>query len=207
MIMINYWSQKSINRYRRKYPKVDASIFESVLSHTRSLGRDGKKEKKIACPLLKVFACGQVSSPRLYRLNLKNYIPFWKLKWRWSAQSSKFLRLTNFDQLLISKPIVGFQTGGRVVSDLTGGSVVWHLARFDSWRVFGPIWVSTLGGIFHLARCLRYAVFCHSIGSAVGETFGHLAKSPSDKIRQPVRIANYDDPGNYDEKNLTYFMS
>ena len=28
-----------------------------------------KKEKKIACPLLDVFACGQVSSPRLYRLS------------------------------------------------------------------------------------------------------------------------------------------
>ena len=28
-----------------------------------------KKEKKITCPLLDVFACGQVSSPRLYRLN------------------------------------------------------------------------------------------------------------------------------------------
>ena len=33
-----------------------------------SLGPVGKKEKKIACPLLDVFACGQVSSPRLYRL-------------------------------------------------------------------------------------------------------------------------------------------
>ena len=27
-----------------------------------------KKEYKIACPLLDVFACGQVSRPRLYRL-------------------------------------------------------------------------------------------------------------------------------------------
>ena len=27
-----------------------------------------KKREKIACPLLDVFACGQVSSPRLYRL-------------------------------------------------------------------------------------------------------------------------------------------
>ena len=27
-----------------------------------------KKEKIIACPLLDIFACGQVSSPRLYRL-------------------------------------------------------------------------------------------------------------------------------------------
>ena len=31
-----------------------------------------KKEKKIACPLLDVFAFGQVSSPRLYRSNLKS---------------------------------------------------------------------------------------------------------------------------------------
>ena len=29
-----------------------------------------KKDKKIACPLLDVFACGQVSSPRLYRLKM-----------------------------------------------------------------------------------------------------------------------------------------
>ena len=29
-----------------------------------------KKEKKIACPHLDVFACGQVSIPRLYRLIL-----------------------------------------------------------------------------------------------------------------------------------------
>ena len=30
-----------------------------------------KKEKKIACPLLDVFAYGQISSPRLYRLKSK----------------------------------------------------------------------------------------------------------------------------------------
>ena len=45
-----------------------ASIFDSTLSHTRRLDASGKKEKKIARPLLEVFACGQVSSPRLYRL-------------------------------------------------------------------------------------------------------------------------------------------
>ena len=28
-----------------------------------------KKEKKTACPFLDVFACGQASSPRLYRLS------------------------------------------------------------------------------------------------------------------------------------------
>ena len=42
------------DRNRRKRPKMDA------------------KQKKIACPLLDVFACGQVSSPRLYRLRDKN---------------------------------------------------------------------------------------------------------------------------------------
>ena len=30
-----------------------------------------KKKKKNACPLLNVFACGQVSSPRLYRFSLE----------------------------------------------------------------------------------------------------------------------------------------
>ena len=46
---------------------MDASIFDSALSHTRRSDAS-KKKKKIACPLLDVFACGQVSSPRLYRL-------------------------------------------------------------------------------------------------------------------------------------------
>ena len=58
----------SFNRNRRKRPKVDASICDSALSHTRRPDASEKKEKKIACPLLVVFACGQVSSPRLYRL-------------------------------------------------------------------------------------------------------------------------------------------
>ena len=47
------------NRYRRKRPKVDASIFDSVLSHARRSDASQKK-KKIACPLLDVFNCGQV---------------------------------------------------------------------------------------------------------------------------------------------------
>ena len=62
-----------VNRYRRKRPKVDASIFDSALSHTRRSDAS-KKEKKMACPLLDVFACGQVSSPRLYRLKLKFFL-------------------------------------------------------------------------------------------------------------------------------------
>ena len=67
---------QDFNRYRRKRPKVDASIFDSTLSHTRRLDASGKKEKKIARPLLEVFACGQVSSPRLYRLRIKFEIEF-----------------------------------------------------------------------------------------------------------------------------------
>ena len=58
------------NRYTRKRPKVDASIFDSALSHTRRSAASQKK--KIASPLFDVFACGQVSSPRLYRLTILN---------------------------------------------------------------------------------------------------------------------------------------
>ena len=36
------------NRYRRKRPKVDASIFDSALSHTRSSDTSGKREKIFA---------------------------------------------------------------------------------------------------------------------------------------------------------------
>ena len=61
-----------VNRYRRKRPKVDASFFDSALSHTRRSDAS-KKEKKIACPLLDVFACEQVSSPRLYQLSYKKF--------------------------------------------------------------------------------------------------------------------------------------
>ena len=49
---------------------MDASIFDSVLSHTRR-SDVSEKEEKIACPLLDVFVCGQVSSPRLDRLNMR----------------------------------------------------------------------------------------------------------------------------------------
>ena len=52
-----------VNRYRRKRPKVDASIFGSALGHTRPSDAS-EKMMKIACQLLDVFACGQVSSPR-----------------------------------------------------------------------------------------------------------------------------------------------
>ena len=35
-----------INRYRRKRPKVDASIFDSALSHTRRSDASEKKRRK-----------------------------------------------------------------------------------------------------------------------------------------------------------------
>ena len=38
----------SLNRYRRKRPKVDASIFDSVLSHTRRSDVSEKKKKILA---------------------------------------------------------------------------------------------------------------------------------------------------------------
>ena len=57
-----------INRYRWKRPKVDANIFDSALSHTRRSDAS-KKRRKYSRPLLAKFDCGQVSSPRLYRLN------------------------------------------------------------------------------------------------------------------------------------------
>ena len=62
------------NRYRRKGPTVDASIFDSALSHTRRSDASKKREEKSVVALrslLNVFACGQVSSPRLYRLNFQ----------------------------------------------------------------------------------------------------------------------------------------
>ena len=49
---------------------MDAIIIDSAMSLTRRLDASGKKEK-IACPLLDVFACGKVSSPRMYRLIVK----------------------------------------------------------------------------------------------------------------------------------------
>ena len=36
-----------INRYRRKRPKVDASIFDSVLSHTRRSDVSEKREESV----------------------------------------------------------------------------------------------------------------------------------------------------------------
>ena len=58
----------AFNLYRQHRPKMDASIFDSALSHT-GRSESSEKEEKIACPLLDVFSCGQVSSHRLYRLS------------------------------------------------------------------------------------------------------------------------------------------
>ena len=57
-----------------------------------------KKEKKIACPLLDVFACGQVSSLCLYRLNL-----LFKLYYRILEPFQCFLRFKYKDDLAVHK--------------------------------------------------------------------------------------------------------
>ena len=64
----SFWNIFYFNRYKRKRPKVDASIFNSALSHTRRSDASEKNRRKYSRPLLDIFACGQVSSPRLYRL-------------------------------------------------------------------------------------------------------------------------------------------
>ena len=40
-----------VNRYRRKRPKVDASIFDSALSHTRRSDASKKREENSASTL------------------------------------------------------------------------------------------------------------------------------------------------------------
>ena len=40
------FEKRSFNRYRRKRPKVDASIFDSALSHTRRSDASEKREEK-----------------------------------------------------------------------------------------------------------------------------------------------------------------
>ena len=57
----------------RKRPKVNARIFDSALSHTRRSDAVGIREVNSVVALrsfLKVFACGQVMTPRLYRLRV-----------------------------------------------------------------------------------------------------------------------------------------
>ena len=68
MVLNKFLGNILLSRYRRICTKVDASIFDSALSHTCRQNASEEK-RRIACPLLDVFACGQVSSPRLYRLN------------------------------------------------------------------------------------------------------------------------------------------
>ena len=60
---------------------MDASIFDSALSHTRrSDASENRKENRVVelRSVLNVFASEQVSSPRLYRLKLENFVNiFW----------------------------------------------------------------------------------------------------------------------------------
>ena len=59
------------NRHRPKLSKVNASIFDLALSHTRRSDSSEKREENsvvVVRSLFNVFACEQVSSSRLYRL-------------------------------------------------------------------------------------------------------------------------------------------
>ena len=51
-----------------KVQKWTRVFFDSALSHTRRSDASEKRRRKYSRPLLAKFACGQVSSPRLYRL-------------------------------------------------------------------------------------------------------------------------------------------
>ena len=64
-----YAQPRRFNRYRRICTKEDANIFDSALSHTRRSDASEKKRRKDSRRLRCKFACGQVSSPRLYRLS------------------------------------------------------------------------------------------------------------------------------------------
>ena len=65
----NYTASRSwVNRYRRKRPKVDASIFDSALSHTRRSDASEKTEENIRAHFWPNSHVGKASGPRLYRL-------------------------------------------------------------------------------------------------------------------------------------------
>ena len=65
-----------------------------------------KKEKIIACPLLDVFDCGQVSNPRLYRLKimlekLRPKNKCWKYSWEnWALKN--YIFYNKFSNLVFS---------------------------------------------------------------------------------------------------------
>ena len=56
------------DRNRRKRPKVDASIFDSALSHTRRSDASEKTEENIRAHFWPNSHVGKASGPRLYRL-------------------------------------------------------------------------------------------------------------------------------------------
>ena len=67
----SFWTFRiRFTRFRRKRPKVDASIFRLGAESYSSLGRAGKTEEN-SMDILAKFSSGQVSSPRLYRLKFE----------------------------------------------------------------------------------------------------------------------------------------
>ena len=84
--------------------------FDWALSHTRRSDAAEKKKKKIACTLWTKFACGQVSSPRLYRL--KNVEKFWKNGLKFD--NTKYFQ-SYFDKgwcILKKSQIISYQNNG-----------------------------------------------------------------------------------------------
>ena len=77
-----------------KMSKSGREYFRLGSESYSSLGSVGKKEKKIACPLLDVFACGQVSSRRRYRL--KSYMIKISALKVFSSITKKFLATTAY---------------------------------------------------------------------------------------------------------------
>ena len=97
-----------------------------------------KKEKKKACPLLNVFACGQVLSPRLYWLNgsLRN------ISVLENGSLSKFVHFENFvTSNLITWKIGHFKNSKSI-----------KLKNFEKWVA----WKNRSLGKFRMFRSFRY---------------------------------------------------
>ena len=94
VILRNYPNYSKVNRYRRKAWKVDASIFDSAVSHTRRSDASEKREENSVVALrslLNVFSSGQVSSPRLYRLRSKCLVEMSLISETKNVQNKAFL--------------------------------------------------------------------------------------------------------------------
>ena len=114
------------------FKSIQAKTSKSGLEYFRlgaescsSLGRVGKKKKK-ACPLLDVFACGQVSSPRLYRSA--------KLV-KWGLKFFKFCRFSeDLQKSIILESVVIWK-----VTDIFGNGSKRLQRRISFWSIISNI--------------------------------------------------------------------